>query len=84
MRYDRKGFVPEGFQTLSPRERDCLEMTSLGMLPAEIARRFDLDEAAVEDLLEQASAKLGAQNRFMAVVRAIALGLHDKGPEDPG
>lgn len=46
--------------------------------------RTGLTEDQVEALLATACEKLEAQNRFMAVVRAIALGLIDSGPADQG
>lgn len=55
---------------LTPRERECLLLSSQGLTTKEIAHRFNRSEPTVTMHLQCAARKLGARNRLHAVVLA--------------
>ncbi|MGE0599588.1 MAG: response regulator transcription factor [Dehalococcoidia bacterium] len=60
---------------LTPREREILGMTALGMTAPEVAARLVLSPRTVEKHLENAYAKIGARNRAEGTSWAIVNGL---------
>jgi DNA-binding CsgD family transcriptional regulator len=60
---------------LSPRQRECLLWTSLGLSTKQIAARLTLSEPVVNEYLNTAKRKLGCATRAHAVARAVTLGL---------
>lgn len=55
--------------TLTPRERQVLELVAEGCNSTEIARRLDIRPATVRTHVEHARGKLGARTRAEAVAR---------------
>ncbi len=55
--------------TLTPRERQVLELVALGCNSTEIARRLGIRPATVRTHVEHARSKLGARTRAEAVAR---------------
>jgi DNA-binding NarL/FixJ family response regulator len=62
-----RSLAPEP-QRLSPREREVLEMATLGLTNAEIARRLKVTSYAIKFHLSSVYRKLGVTNRTEAVV----------------
>lgn len=60
---------PHGSQ-LTKREREVIELVSLGLTNGEIARQLSLSRRTVEAHVEHVRAKLGAPTRMRAVVEA--------------
>jgi DNA-binding CsgD family transcriptional regulator len=60
---------------LSASELGALSHIARGLQTTEVARELDVSEEAVNALLGDAQAKLGAANRINAVAIAIRLGL---------
>ncbi|MFZ0030982.1 MAG: LuxR C-terminal-related transcriptional regulator, partial [Candidatus Cybelea sp.] len=56
--------------SLTKREREVLELVSLGLTNSEIARQLSLSRRTVEAHVEHVRAKLGAPTRMRAVVEA--------------
>ncbi|MFF8846630.1 LuxR C-terminal-related transcriptional regulator [Streptomyces sp. NPDC015127] len=61
----------------SPREREVLALLAAGAKDEAIARRLGCSERTLRRLLTALVAKLGAESRFAAGVRAARLGLVD-------
>ncbi|URM88771.1 helix-turn-helix domain-containing protein [Streptomyces sp. MRC013] len=68
------GGAPEDY---SPREREVLALLAAGAKDEAIARRLGCSERTLRRLLTSLVAKLGADSRFAAGVRAVRLGLLD-------
>lgn len=64
-RRDREG------ELLSPRERDVLAWTALGLNKADVGERLGISESTVRTLIDRARQKLGAANALAAVVEAL-------------
>lgn len=60
---------------LSPREREVLQLLSLGQTNREIASKLTVSVSTVKIHVEHILAKLGVSDRTQAAVRAIELGL---------
>jgi DNA-binding NarL/FixJ family response regulator len=65
---------------LTPRERDVLRHVALGKSNKDIAAALDISEETVKTHVRHVLAKLGAENRAQAAVRALARGVVS--PED--
>jgi two-component system, NarL family, nitrate/nitrite response regulator NarL len=65
---------------LSARESDTLRLMSVGLSNREIARRMRITEHGVKRHVANVLAKLGCQNRTMAVALAMRLGLVEPEP----
>jgi two-component system nitrate/nitrite response regulator NarL len=61
--------------TLSPREREVLELTADGLSAPEIGRRLYLSPATVKSHLQHLYGKLGVSDRAAAVAEAMRRGL---------
>jgi DNA-binding CsgD family transcriptional regulator len=59
--------------TLTPRERELLELVGQGLTNLEVARRMGLGRPTVARILSNAMTKLGASSRAQAVVLATPL-----------
>jgi DNA-binding CsgD family transcriptional regulator len=68
---------------LTSSEKDALQMIAEGHKVEDISQTLALSEPEVEDLLEAAAEKLGAQNRLHAVTIAVLNGHIAIGPESP-
>ena len=73
----RAGAAPDD---LTPRERDVLRHVALGRSNRDIASALDIGEETVKSHVSRLLAKLGAENRAQAAVRALARGVVS--PED--
>jgi len=62
-------------ETLTPRELEVLGLLALGLANKEIAHRLEISEHTAKFHVNAILAKLGAQSRVQAVVRAVQLGL---------
>lgn len=60
---------------LSPREREVLQLLTLGQTNREIAHKLTVSVSTVKIHVEHILAKLGVSDRTQAAVRAIELGL---------
>lgn len=71
LRQSPKRISPE----LSEPERNCLQLMAEGYTTIRIARTLELKVSEVEDIEQQIVGKVGAQNRFQAVAKAVLLGI---------
>lgn len=60
---------------LSDEERSCLQLMAEGYTTIRIARTLEMKVSEVEDIEKQIVGKVGAQNRFQAVAKAVLLGI---------
>ena len=65
---------PEEIVSLTPRERDVLELLAEGRSNDEVALALDIRTTTVRFHVRALLSKLGAENRTAAVVRAVRLG----------
>jgi DNA-binding CsgD family transcriptional regulator len=70
--------------TLSPRERDVVQLVAAGLRNKEIARHLHLSEKTVKYHLGRIFDKLGADSRTEVLLRAIAEGVLVPEYTDPG
>ncbi|MFN3719278.1 MAG: MerR family transcriptional regulator [Rhizobium rhizophilum] len=56
-------------------EHRCLQLMAEGYSPLRIARTLELRSEEIEVIERQVAEKLGAQNRFQAVAKAVLLGI---------
>lgn len=62
---------PEGEVTLSPREREVLQLIADGLSTKQAATRLDISESTVKTYLRTLFDKLGATHRAHAVALAL-------------
>jgi DNA-binding NarL/FixJ family response regulator len=67
--------------TLSPREREILQLVAEGATNVEVAERLGISRESVKTMLYRAFEKLGAHRRGEAVAAAQRLGLLARPPE---
>ncbi len=74
---------PRAFRqvTLSPREREILQLVAEGSTNVEIAERLGISRETVKTMLHRSFEKLGAHRRSEAVAEAQRLGLLLRPPE---
>lgn len=74
MRIDKLFNEEQRVSELSPRQVECLYWTAMGKSSREIADLLDLKENTVTYHIKVAMARLGTNNRTVAVLRCIAAG----------
>lgn len=81
----RPGSDPEA-DTLSPREREVLELMAQGLTNRQIGQRLWISEPTVKTHVSHILAKLGQPDRTQAIVHAMRRGLVDppKKRSEPG
>jgi DNA-binding CsgD family transcriptional regulator len=67
--------------TLSPREREILQLVAEGSTNAEVAERLGISRETVKTMLHRSFEKLGAHRRSEAVSEAQRLGLLLRPPD---
>jgi DNA-binding CsgD family transcriptional regulator len=67
------------FPTLTPRQRDILELIAQGLDNAQIAARLELSEKTVRNTITQIFDRIEVENRSQAIVRARDAGLGSGG-----
>ena len=67
-----------GVERLSKREREVLELASLGLTNVQIAERIHLSVHAVKFHLRSIFGKLGVSNRTEAAVMHLRAAQHDQ------
>lgn len=65
----------KGWTALTPRERECLTLTAMGMRMCEIAYRLSIAEVTVNVHLRSARKRLQARTLPEAVAKALGAGL---------
>lgn len=60
---------------LTEIERNCLQLMAEGYTTIRIARMLEMKVSEIEDIEQQIVGKVGAQNRFQAVAKAVLLGI---------
>lgn len=66
---------PAPLHSLTPRQRQCLVLTSRGMSSRRIGERLGLSVRTVDEHLARVCAALGVRTRVQAVARLAASGL---------
>jgi DNA-binding NarL/FixJ family response regulator len=79
---DASGVAPPGFDSLTDREREVLELVGRGLSNTEIASSLFLSLATVKTHVNRLFAKLGVRDRAQAVVVAYESGLVRPGERD--
>ena len=69
------GSVDDGFDRLTPREREVLELMSVGLDNRAIAAKLDIQYTTVRGHVRSVIEKIGARSRLEAVARAYQKGL---------
>jgi DNA-binding NarL/FixJ family response regulator len=70
-----RGRSPSYVESLTPREREVLELMKLGYTNGQIARELVISLGTAKNHVEHIIAKLGVSDRTQAVVRALELGI---------
>jgi len=60
---------------LSPRERECLQLSAKGLSSSQIAKSLVIGERTVHFHFGNLLSKLGVANRHEAIAKAVAAGL---------
>jgi len=71
----RRGAGPAGAETLTPREREVLDLLAQGLSNRRVGERLGIGERTAKFHVNAILAKLGAETRTEAVVIAVRLGL---------
>ncbi|MFV0407535.1 MAG: response regulator [Propioniciclava sp.] len=72
-----KGPVPDGSNTLPPRELELVHLLAAGLTNRQIARRMHLSEGTIKQYVARVADKLQASSRTQILIRAIQAGLVD-------
>ena len=65
--------VPEGFDELTPREKDVLRLIGTGASNREIAEKLYLSEGTVKNHVTRLLGRLGVRDRTQAALLAVKL-----------
>ena len=75
---------PEGFDELTPREREILRLVVDGLSNAEMGKELYIGETTVKTHVTHILQKLNLRDRVQAVVLAYRTGLFETGADGPG
>ena len=75
---------PQALTSLSPREREILELIGEGLTNRQIGQRLYLSEKTVKNHISRLLAKLGVERRIQAAVLATELRSPSGGQQGPG
>jgi DNA-binding NarL/FixJ family response regulator len=71
--------IPSGFDSLTERETEVLQLMARGFSNAEIADELQVGEATIKTHVARVLSKLGVRDRVQAVVAAYEAGIADGG-----
>jgi DNA-binding NarL/FixJ family response regulator len=75
VRRSNGGSIGDGFDRLTPREREVLDLMSVGLDNRAIAAKLDIQYTTVRGHVRSVIEKIGARSRLEAVARAYQMGL---------